>query len=284
MSIIRKIRRIIFLLRKKGWRYAWNLIHFNLFFGTKNPLVLKLLYWLEPYPSYLEIETTTRCNLKCIMCEHTYWKEQNRDMTFEQFKYIVDQFPKLKWLGLTGIGESFLNKDFLKMLEYVKEKDVFVELYDNFCFLDEGKIRQLIKLGVDKIFISLDASTKETYEKIRVGSDFNKVVDNLKTFFRVKKEMKAYFPQLAFHFIVNKLNLPEIPQYIELAGSISQGEKIVVHFTRMLHEFKEVKDLFAEIPEQLIKLASEKAKTYGIKAVWNADVPSRKPSVKKCSE
>ena len=98
MSIIRKIRRIIFLLRKKGWRYAWNLIHFNLFFGTKNPLVLKLLYWLEPYPSYLEIETTTRCNLKCIMCEHTYWKEQNRDMTFEQFKYIVDQFPKFQKL------------------------------------------------------------------------------------------------------------------------------------------------------------------------------------------
>ena len=66
----------------------------------------------------MEIEVTTRCNLKCIICEHTYWDEPNRDMSFEQFKGIVDQFPKLKWIGLTGIGESFINKDFMKMLRY----------------------------------------------------------------------------------------------------------------------------------------------------------------------
>ena len=135
-SWLRKIKRILFLLRKKGLKYTLNYIHFSFLFATKNPFLIKLLYWLEPYPSYLEIEVTTRFPLKCVFCERTYWQEANRDMTFPEFKSIIDQFPRLKWIGLTGIGESFVNKDFLRMLRYVKEKNIFVELYDNFFLVD----------------------------------------------------------------------------------------------------------------------------------------------------
>lgn len=279
-----KFKRLVFLLRTKGLKYTYNYIHFSLLFGTKDPLLLKFLYWLEPYPSYIEIEVTTRCGLKCIMCEHTYWKEKNRDMSFSEFKSIVDQFPGLKWIGLTGIGESFLNKDFIKMLGYVKGKDIFVELYDNFYFLDNKTIKELFELGIDKIFISLDAATKETYEKIRVGSNFGKVVNNLKTLFRLKKERKAYFPQIGFHYIVNKLNLKEIPQYIDLVHSLTNGQNTVIRFTRMLHSFKEVENLFTEIPPEIIKLSEDKAKKLGIEVDWNADVPTEKPSLEKCTE
>ena len=283
-SLPSKFKRILFLLRKKGIGYTFNYIHFSLLFAAKNLVLLKLLYWLEPYPSYLEVEVSTRCNLRCIMCERTYWQEENKDMTLEQFKYIIDQFPKLKWIGLTGIGESFLNKDFLEMVKYVKEKNVFVELYDNFFLVDERTSRELIKMGIDKFYISLDAATKEIYEKLRVGSNFERVINNLKKFFQLKKEMKADFPQVAFHFVVNKLNVREIPRYIDLAYSIGEKENLDIQFSRMLHSFKETEELFTEIPEEVIKKAEDKAKELGIKVVFNADVPQVKPSMKKCAE
>ena len=284
-SLFNQFKHILFLLRKKGIRYTYNYLHFALLFDTKNPLLIKLLYWLKPYPSYIEIEVTTRCNLECIICEHTYWKEKNRDISFKEFKNIVDQFPKLKWIGLTGIGESFLNKDFLKMLRYVKEKNIFVELYENFYLIDENIARELVEMEIDKILVSFDAATKETYEKIRVNSNFERVIKNVKNLLRLKKEKRAYFPEIAFHFIINKLNISEISQYIDLVHSITQGEKTTIQFTRMLHKFSEINNLFTEVPENIIQDTERKAKEIkNIEITWNTDVPRFKPSLDKCTK
>ncbi|MFC1511047.1 radical SAM/SPASM domain-containing protein [Candidatus Margulisiibacteriota bacterium] len=280
---LKKIRYLLMMVREKGLKFTLNFIHFKLFFGTKNPWLLWWLYTFKPYPSYIEIEVTTRCNLKCRMCEHTYWHEPNRDMSFAQFKSIVDQFPDLKWIGLTGIGESFLNKDFMSMLRYVKQKGVFVELYDPFYFINDNQALELIELGVDKIFISLDAATKEVYEANRVGSSFEKVTNNLRNFIRLKRQSKSYFPELAFHFIINKLNIREMNQYIELVHSlVGRGGRI--NFTRMLHSFPEIADLFVEVPQTVIEAAEKKGRELGIGIVWNEDVPEQKPPLKKCSE
>jgi len=205
-------------------------------------------------------------------------------MSFEEFKSIVDQFPSLKWIGLTGIGESFLNKDFMTMLRYVKSRNILVELYDNFLLIDEKVARPLVEIGVDRILVSLDGATKETYEAIRVGSNFEHVLKNVKCLFQIRKEKNTYFPQIDFHFIVTKVNIHEIPQYIELVHSLVDNERASVQFTRMLHEFSEIKNLFVEIPEETIEVAEEKAKELGIGITWNADVPPNKPPIKKCTE
>lgn len=277
--------RLKFWLKNKGFRCTWNLIYFNIFWVwiRKYPFLIRNLIRFAPYPFYIEIEVTTRCNLRCILCERTYWDEPNRDMSFEEFKNIVDQFPKLKWIGLTGIGESFINKDFMKMLRYVKSRKVYVELYDTFYFIDEKTAKELIEIGVDKIFISLDAATKETYEKIRIGSNFERVVNNVRNLHRLKREIDSHFPEIAFHYIINKYNLQEIPQYVDLVYSIAQ-DKAEIQLTRMLHEYKEVRDLFVEIPDDVIKSAEKKAKDLGIHLVWNLDVSQNKPPINECIE
>jgi MoaA/NifB/PqqE/SkfB family radical SAM enzyme len=203
-------------------------------------------------------------------------------MTFEEFKNIIDQFPKLKWIGLTGIGQSHLNKDFIKMLEYVKLKGVYVELYDDFNLINERISERLIDLGVERIFTSFDAATKETYEKIRVGGKFERVINNVKKFDKLKKEKEAYFPELCFHYIIMKENLHEVIKYLELLHSL-ELDVTFVQFTRMLHNFEEVKDLFVEVPEELIAETEEKARELGIKIMWNLDVPQKKPPINKCT-
>ena len=281
--LLSRMKRLIVLLKKKGIKYTYNYIHFRTFWGTKNTFLIKLLHWLTPYPSYIEIEVTTRCNMKCTMCEHTYWNEPAKDMSFEEFRGIVDQFPRLKWIGLTGIGQNFLNKDFLRILEYVKAKAVYVELYNTFYFVDKKISEALIRMGIDRILVSLDGATKGTYERIRIGSNFEQVIKNIKHFIWLKEKMDAPFPQLDFHYIVTKANVHEIPQYIELIHSLGSKDS-KIQFTIMLHEFDEIKDLFIEIPEEIIQRAERKAKDLGIQLIWNADVPKAKPPLSQCTE
>jgi MoaA/NifB/PqqE/SkfB family radical SAM enzyme len=286
LNIKPKIDFLVFWIRKKGFKYTYNRVYFYLFWSwiKNHPRFIKLLNWWGPSPSFIEIETTTKCNLKCVMCEHTYWNEPIRDMSFEQFKSIVDQFPKLKWIGLTGIGESFLNKDFMKMLRYVKSKGILVELFDPFFFIDNQIAEELVALEIDKIFVSLDAASKETYETIRVGSNFETVTSNAAHLFRLKKEKCSCFPEIAFHFVINKYNYNEILNYIDLVHSISQGESTSIQFTRSLHEFEEIKHCFMEIPKEAVEAAEAKGTKMGIPVVWNADVPDNKPPLSSCIE
>jgi len=284
MEINKNIKQLLFYLKSKGWKWTWNYLHFITFYDTKNPILIKYLQWFHPYPSYIEVECTTRCPIKCKHCEHTWWNEPSIDMSFDQFKHIFDQFPNLKWIGMTGIGEEFINPDFMDMLRYVKHKkpDVFIELYDSFLFLDEKKISEMIDLGIERIFASIDGATKETYEKVRVGAKWEKVVKNIETFVRLKKEKKAYFPQLCFHYIVTKDNFHEMKKYVEWVSSLGTDVKLI-QFSRMLHFYKEARDLFIEVPEKTIKEVEKKADELGINVVWSLDVPQKKPPINRCT-
>lgn len=266
---------------EKGYRYAYNYLHFLTFYNTKRPWLIKLLQWLEPYPTYIEIENTTICNLKCLMCEHTYWKEKAQSLSFEQFKAIVDQFPRLKWIGITGIGESYLNKDFHKMIRYCKEdRKLIVEIYDAFLFVNEQRATELIDMGVEQIYCSMDGATKETYEKIRVGSNFDQVVENLRRFVKIRRERGVFFPVLDFHFIINKINHHEIIPYIELIADIAPGSKI--QFTRLLHRYPEIDDLYMDISPDIIEKAYTRCSQLGVQMFWNQNVSSAKSPMRNC--
>jgi MoaA/NifB/PqqE/SkfB family radical SAM enzyme len=278
------VKRTLFLFRTKGAGYTFNAIWFFLIWDRRYPLITRLLSFISPYPRFLEIEVTTRCNLRCTLCEHTYWNEPARDMSLQEFKSIIDQFPHLQWIGLTGIGESFLNKDFLSMLAYVKSKNIFVELYDTFYFIDAATAKKLIEMGIDRMFVSFDAATKETYEKIRVHSNFDQVVDNIRGLLKLKRQLKAHFPEIHFHYIITKDNAGEMLRYLELVRSLKADEPVTVQFTRMLHTFKEVEHLFTEIAPEVIREVEGRARELSIDLSWNLNVPTDKPPLRDCIE
>jgi MoaA/NifB/PqqE/SkfB family radical SAM enzyme len=269
------------VIREYGLRHAYNYLHFFSFYNTKKPKLIKLLQWLEPYPTYVEIETTTYCGFRCIMCEHTYWKQKPQSMTFEQFKAIVEQFPRLKWIGITGIGEGYLNRDFHKMIRYcTEERGLIVEIYDAFYYIEQDKAEELIDMGVDQIFCSMDAATKETYERMRPGSDFDKVVRNLRQFVSIRTSRGKFFPVLDFHFIINKINSHEIIPYIELVAEIAPGSKI--QFSRLLHCYEQIENLYMEIPEETMEKARQRCSELGVKMFWNQNVSGNKSPQRNC--
>jgi radical SAM protein with 4Fe4S-binding SPASM domain len=267
---------------KKGLKWNYNWAYFNVFWMTGNPELRDLLFRAEEYPPWIEVEVTTYCNLRCPFCERTHWNEPNQHMSFEQFKSILDQFPKLKWIGLTGIGESFLNKDFIKMLEYVKSKGIYIELYDSFIYTDDKLAKKLVELGIDRIYASFDGATKETYENFRPGSNYETVVSNIVRLDKWKKKLHTEFPEFAFHYIVTKDNIHEVEQYLELLHKL-KIDVAFVQYGRMLHNYKEVEDLFVEIPEDVQSKILKKAKELNIKVNWNADLPTTKPPFHHCT-
>lgn len=281
-----RLQKIVNMLRFKGLRCTYNYLWYQVLYAHQG--FLAKLLWTRLYPIFvhsprlLEIEVTTQCPLKCVICEHTYWNEEVRNMTFNQFKLIVDQFPKLKWIGLTGIGESFVNKDFLKILEYVKKRNIYIELYDNFSFINEKAAKTLVDLSVDKIFISIDAATKSSYEKIRVGANFETVIKNIRRLIDLRNLHKLPYPELSYHYIINKLNINEVLAFLDLVKSLTEGESSVI-FTRMLHSYPQVKHLVTDIPEELVDNVIARSKELGIRVGWNANIPFIKPPVSECS-
>jgi MoaA/NifB/PqqE/SkfB family radical SAM enzyme len=283
-------KSIAYLLKKRGIKSVYNFLFVKYLVADEggeiailNPIFSRFPS-LAPYPFKIEIEHTTLCDKKCIICEHTYWNEKSENITFEDFKKIIEHFPKLKWVNLTGEGSGFLNRDFMKMIEYLRSKDISVNFVDEFDLVDEEKLRKLSELGVNCIWISMEGATKETYEKIRVGCSFDRVINNIKTLLRVKKELNSPFPTICFRFVVNKLNYHEMPKMVELVHSLGDlGEGSKLEFVGLL-KFKEIEHLYlSEIPEEILEETLRKAKQLGVNVAFNHHSESRLPPPTKCA-
>jgi MoaA/NifB/PqqE/SkfB family radical SAM enzyme len=282
MNRLRSLRGFLREVRRDGLRYACNMRHFRRHYMTRHPPSVARLYRDAPLPSYVEIEVTTHCNLRCAICEHTYWREPSRHMPMDAFLKILDQFPVLRWVGLTGIGESFLHPEFPAMVREVKRRGAHLELYDTFYFIDDAMGRFLLDVGCDTLLASLDAATPETYSRLRRGSDFARVTGNLRRLFTEKRRGGFHKPELAFHFIVNTLNRHELVPFVRLARELGGGPARV-EFTRLLHPYPEVAELFCEITPAEREAVMAAGRETGMTIGWNADTRVDKPPCAACT-
>jgi MoaA/NifB/PqqE/SkfB family radical SAM enzyme len=245
------------------------------------------LPWLAPYPRQIELEVTTACHLRCTFCEHTYWKERPRHMTREQFQRIMEMFPGLKWVGLTGIGSGFLNPHYLEMLRFLKtERKCYVEFFEHFHRIKREWLEAIVTLGVDKVWVSLENASAETYNRARVGSDFHTVIQNLNELIDIKLAQRSPLPELWFHFIVMRENLPEIEAYVEMVGDLTARIRHLspplIYFTNLLG-FEEVKDFCVTVPAETRQRVEEACRKRGIFQVWNENVTHSKP-MRQCTK
>jgi len=150
------------------------------------------------------------------------------------------------------------------MIDYLKSKSVFVQFFDPLFLLDEKIFRELIKIGVNLIWVSMDGATKETYEKSIVGSNFEQVINNIKTLVRLKRELNSPFPELHFQPIITKYNVQEMPKFVELFSSLIAGTNqpmTEIQFIKLI-PFKENEWLMPEISEEILEETEKKAREF----------------------
>jgi MoaA/NifB/PqqE/SkfB family radical SAM enzyme len=187
---------------------------------------------VDSLPKQLYIEPTNRCNSKCNICVRTFNRnEQAKDLSFEEFKFLVDQFPGLERAVLHGIGEPLLNKDILKMVEHLKGKGVYVLFNSNATLLDSNTKKGLIKAGLDEFRVSIDSANPETYLKLRGISEFDSVIENVRKFIVLKTQLNKKSPRISFWFVGTRENLGELPSLLKLADKVGVKEVYLQRLT-----------------------------------------------------
>jgi len=191
------------------------LVKVNHFCNYKIRDIKRLIFWFfnkVPLPLNIVIETGNICNLKCSLCPTGLNLIKDKGyMSFENFKTIINKFPKLLRIELYNWGEPFLNPQIFEMIIYAKNKNIQSEIHTNFSFIKEDVFfEKLAQSGLNYLTISLDGASQETYTQFRINGCFDTVINNIKKLKAAKNKFKTTLPKITWKFIVNKYNEHEI--------------------------------------------------------------------------
>ncbi len=212
-----------------------------------------------PLPEEIQIEPTVRCNMKCVMCDAKA-RDRASDMSLESFKQIVDQLKGVNTLGLHGLGESLLNKEFLDMVKYAISKKFKIRFNTNMSFMTDEIAGELIEAGLTEIRFSIDAPDQQIYKQIRGVDLFQSVVERAKNFVRLRGERKS--PHIKQVIVLMKENYRYLNEMINLGKDIGVDEVFVQNmqsWSRPEFEEKESKEhsVFGLAKGELKKVFSE---------------------------
>ena len=171
-------------------------------------------------PDFAQIEPTTMCNFRCATCSRASLPEgkKNLSMTSEQFGEILRKIPSLKKVHLQGLGEPLLVPDLQKMLDLLKEKGIYSSTTTNGSLLHLEKYLELA-LQFDEINISFDSTTKEDFEKIRIGGNFDAVVEGI-TQLSERNRASGRKARVNLNFVATHLNYMQIPKLSGIASAL----------------------------------------------------------------
>jgi radical SAM protein with 4Fe4S-binding SPASM domain len=169
------------ILRYVVYRYKYN--------------IYPKLKIIDEYPPNIQIEPTSQCNLRCIMCYQSDKSFSSKSagfmgyMKLDLLKKIVDEIEgKIEAVTFASRGEPTLHGELDEFLKYCDGKFLGLKLNTNATLLDEKKINSLLSSDLQSLVLSIDEKNKENYEKIRVNAKFEKVMKNLELLKNIREK------------------------------------------------------------------------------------------------
>jgi MoaA/NifB/PqqE/SkfB family radical SAM enzyme len=169
----------------------------------------------------MAIDISGTCNLRCEMCVlHESFLKKGM-MSFDTFHKLAGQITQIPFIRLSNNCEPMLNPNMARMIALLKSSNskVFVELTTNGTLLSNELSEALIDSTLDRLQVSLDGATKQTFEKIRSGADFDKVVANVENLIYLKQKRNSNLPVLEIVFVAMKSNIQELKDVVDMAAS-----------------------------------------------------------------
>lgn len=149
------------------------------------------------FPKYLVIETCNNCNAQCIMCpkgrKGTNSIQLMEDVLFDKIVEEVKAYKHwIEMICLNSDGEPLLDKKIAHRIKKLKDIGIkHIQISTNAQLLSEGRIRELLESGLDDIRISIDGYTKDTYEKIRRGLNYDTVKENVLNVIKIRDKVRS---------------------------------------------------------------------------------------------
>lgn len=171
----------------------------------------------------LYIEPTTACNLDCVMCVRNFWRERIGHMPLDRFAALMEQvraFDAPPRIHLSGYGEPTSHPQFLELVRLAKATGAQVEVTTNGSLLDPPFIDALMDLDLDRLVVSIDGASPESYESIRERASFEKLFTNLMWLKRqrIHRHGRHGNPQLVIAFVAMRSNVADLELLPRLAA------------------------------------------------------------------
>jgi radical SAM protein with 4Fe4S-binding SPASM domain len=207
-------------LSKLTLRRFWNMVQVWSSYKVSKWLKRPVQWGL---PISISFEPTTSCNLRCPECPSGLraFTRPTGMLQKNFFKDTIDQLaPHLSYLVFYFQGEPFLNPDFLNMVHYAASKKIYTATSTNAHYLTDAVARRTVESGLDRLIISIDGTTQETYQQYRVGGRLDKVLQGAANIVKWKQELHSKTPFVIFQFLVVRHNEHQIADVKKLANEI----------------------------------------------------------------
>lgn len=172
------------------------------------------------FPTIFQIQTINQCNFSCPMCPNSAIQQKKSEIMSEKLyqkiiSEILQESPSIPMILLYLQNEPLLDEDMRKRIQFIKKKNsskAITGLLSNGSLFTEQKIHELETTGIDFISISLDATTENTYNKVRGCFDFNIILKNIDNLLSSQINKN----HIGVEFAIQKNNVKELKNFKKL--------------------------------------------------------------------
>jgi len=167
-------------------------------------------------------DISNKCNLRCRMChfsfDHVFHQEPHHTSPADFERIAASALPLAHTLILSAGNEPLMSPHFIDILKVAARYSVPQLLFlTNGQLLSPAVADAILETGVTQVQISIDGATRETYEYIRRGARFDRLLRNLEYLSARKIQLGRRLPQLQFNVVLMRRNLEELPLFVDLA-------------------------------------------------------------------
>ena len=216
-------------------------------------------------PFSISFEPTTSCNLRCPECPSGLrsFTRPTGMLEGDLFKRTIDELSDtLLYLIFYFQGEPYLHPQFLDLVGYAVKKKIYTATSTNAHYLTDANAKKTVESGLDRLIISIDGTSQETYEQYRVGGNLEKVIEGTKNIIKWKKQLNSSTPHVIFQFLVVKPNEHQIAEVHQLAKDLGVDE--VGLKTAQIYDYEQGSELIPTI-EKYTRYRKQADGTYKIK-------------------
>ncbi|MFA6958412.1 MAG: radical SAM protein [Thermoanaerobaculia bacterium] len=164
---------------------------------------------------------TDRCNLDCIMCARSTMPYEAADIPQPILDRVMEAAPGVPFIALQGLGEPLLHRGLFEIVRELRRRmpaDGIVGFASNATLLGGKNDDELLRGEVGLIAFSVDGATRETYERIRIGGHFDRLVEKISRFMERHAEAAGAKPIVLLNMVVFPDSFGEVPEYVRLAA------------------------------------------------------------------
>ena len=209
--------------------------------------------FLPNYPISVILELVNRCNLECTMCFQGFRNDTKKyTLEIEQLKKLFNEFKENKLDAiLFSNSEPLLYKKFPEVLELAAKAGIMDQfLFTNGTLLNRKNSEIILNSSLTRLFVSLDAATESTYDKVRIPVNKKKIntnrlrhiETNIKNFVSLRKALNKKLPLTRVSFVALESNYHEVDQFIEkwidIVDTVEIQKENSINFYDDLHKKK----------------------------------------------